>query len=268
MRTRRFGSLPAVALAIGVLLSTAFQAGAAVYTWVDKNGVVHMTDRKDGAPADQVKEIGQPPAPPAEATRRGAILSMISAARNDPRYADLVNIAAEYKRTHSYSMTDYFICVDMSLEMANILKTKGFKPTVMAGNPKVDTSSMDPEKMMTTFNHAWVLVDLGQGGRVAVETTGGFLVDDRLQGFENYYQGIAFENPRQAKETDELIRSHNEDCKKAREMVDGWNERFAGKPVSSMALQAKGQVDAKVQDCLTATERYKELIKAQYRKFY
>lgn len=267
MRTRRSGSLLAAALALGLVLSMVIQAGAAVYTWVDKNGVVHMTDRKDGAPAEGVKEIGQPPDPPVEATRRGAILAKIGAARNNPRYADLVNLAAEYHRSHSYSMTDYFICVDMSLEMANILKTKGFKPTVMAGNPKVDTSSMEPEKMMTTFNHAWVLVDMGQGGMVAVETTGGFLVDDRVPGFENYYQGIAFDNPRQAKETDELIRGHNEDCKKAKEMIDNWNQRFAGKPVSGMALQTKGQVDAKVQDCTSATERYKELIQTKYRRF-
>lgn len=268
MMRQRCVRSPLAAFLVLVFGLAAIPAAAAVYSWVDEHGVVHMTDRKVEDSTGKVKQIGPVESAPGQGSRRFPILKMIGAARSNPRFAELQAIAAEYHRNHSYSMADYFVCVDMALEMYNILKTKRFAPSVVAGNAKVDTSGMDPEKMMGNFDHAWVVVELEPGVRVAVETTGGFLVDDKVSGFENYYQGLVFANPRQAKETDELIHGVKDDCMKAQQLVEAWTNQFVGRPKTEAAIEAKGRVDAKVSDCLSAKNKYKELIKAQYRKLY
>lgn len=256
--------LPAIVLAV---CAVACPAMAQVYTWTDSKGVVHMTDRKVEKPGGTVTEMtGQ--TQPARGGRREMVQAMIVAARNHPGYPDLQKIADEYRRTHSYSTVDYFVCIDMSLEMANILKTRNYSPKVVAGDPKVDTAGLTPDKARKAYNHAWVVVELAQGVNVALETTGGFVVDEKVPNFEYYYQGLVFNDPRQAKETDGLIHRLNDNCKRANELVQNWNAAYAGRVMDQRALEVKGQMDAKMTECVTASQQYEALIKAQYRRLY
>lgn len=241
---------------------------AEVYTWKDEKGVVHMSDRKVEKPGTAVTEMTGLQAPPATGGRQAVVQAMLATARNNPGYAELQKIVAEYKRTHSYSTLDYFVCIDMSLEMANILKTRNFIPKVVAGNPKVDTAGLAVDKAMQTYNHAWVVVELQPGVHVALETTGGYVVDEKAPNFDLYYQGLVFKDPRQAKETDALIHKINADCQKAREMVRDFESSYAGRPATPQALESKGMVEAKARECTASAKQYEALIKGQYRKLY
>jgi len=243
-------------------------AKAEVYTWKDEKGVVHMSDRKVEKPGTAVTEMTGLQAPPATGGRQAVVQAMLANARNNPGYAELQKIVAEYKRTHSYSTLDYFVCIDMSLEMSNILKTRNFVPKVVAGNPKVDTAGMSFDKARQTYNHAWVVVELQPGVHVALETTAGFVVDEKIPNFDLYYQGLVFKDSRQAKETDALIHRINADCQKAGEMARDFDASYAGKPATQHALEAKGMVEAKVRECTASAKQYEALIKGQYRKLY
>lgn len=249
-------------------LLAAAPGGAEVYTWKDEKGVVHMSDRKVEKPGTAVTEMTGLQAPPATGGRQAVVQAMLATARNNPGYAELQKIVAEYKRTHSYSSVDYFVCIDMSLEMANILKTRNFIPKVVAGNPKVDTAGMTFDKARQTYNHAWVVVELQPGVHVALETTGGHVVDEKVQNFDLYYQGLVFKDPRQAKETDALIHKINADCQKASEMVRDFDASYAGRPATQQALEAKGMVEVKVRECTASAKQYETLINSQYRKLY
>jgi len=266
----RLSLLPATCI---FLVLTALAAGpvrAEIYSWKDARGVVHMTDRKTGDAAQKGAVIGgtQGTDGPGRIDRKQAVTRMLAVARDNPRYGELQRLVAEYRSNHSYSDTDYFICVDMSLEMSNILKTKGFNPKVVAGNAKVDTAGIPAGKLREVFNHAWVVVELRSGVQVALEATGGYVVDERVPNFEYYYQGLVFESPRQAKETDALIRSTNENCKEAVTLVNEWNAKYVGRPVTPSASEVKGRVDAKMAECTESSAKYEELIKRQYRALY
>lgn len=263
-----------MSLALAALLALSCSVGrpafAAVYTWVDERGVVHMTDRKTPDQGLNVKTLEDAPRPAVSesAGRKEAILAELTAARDMPGFVELKKIAEEYRRTHTYSKADYFVCVDMALEMENILTTRKFTSQVVAGNVTVDTAGMDPAKLMETFNHAWVVVTLAPNVHVAVETTGGFVVDADQPNFQYYYQGLVFTSARQAKETDDLIHAVNDDCAKAKEMIQDWNRNYVGRPVDVRIVETKGRVDAKVAECNTAQQRYQDLIKKQYHTLY
>jgi len=253
---------------LGLCLAAASPLGAEVYTWTDEKGVVHMTDRKIEDPGKKVKEMTGMQGPPAQGGRKEMIQAMLANARNNPGYGELQKIAADYRRNHTYSMADYFVCIDMALEMANILKTRNFSPKVVAGTPKTDTAGLDPAKARVVYDHAWVAVELQPGTNVVIETTGGYVVDEKVPNFEYYYQGLVFRDPRQAKDTVSLIRSVQDNCKKAQELLRDWNATYVGRTVDQQALEAKGRAEAKLGECLASTNQYEELIKTQYRRLY
>jgi hypothetical protein len=249
-------------------LNVACPSHAAVYTWTDEKGVVHMTDRKVEDPNKKVTEIGDPSLPVGSGSRKEIILNVMAQARSDPKFAELHKIVDEYRRSHTYSMVDYFVCIDMALELFNILKTKHYSPKVMAGTVKADAAGMDPAKRAMTFDHAWVVVELSPGVHAALEGTGGFVVNEKTKNFEYYFQGLIFSNPRQAKDTDVLMRKRNQNCSKAVDIVKDWNANYAGRTPDRRLVQTKGWVDAKVSECTEAHKQYEELVKKQYRTLY
>jgi hypothetical protein len=257
------------ALTVAFELNVACPSYAAVYTWTDEKGVVHMTDRKVEDPNKNVKEIGGGLSQPVgSGSRTERILDVMAQARSDPKFAELHKIVDEYRRSHSYSMVDYFVCIDMALELFNILKTKQYSPKVVAGTVKADTAGMEPAQMARTFDHAWVVVELSPGVHAALEGTGGFVVNEKTKNFEYYFQGLIFSNPRQAKDTDVLMRKKNESCSKAVDIVKDWKANYAGRVPDQRMVQTKGWVDAKVAECTEAQKQYEELIKKQYRTLY
>lgn len=271
MRVRR-PSLLAAVLAVACL--AAAPAFAQLFTWTDEKGVVHMTDRKNAVPAKhagQIRELAQPGAPdqaPSSGSRGERVRNMIAASRENFRLGELRQIAQEYRSTHTYSTLDYFVCIDMALEMHNILKTRNFSAKVVAGTTKKDLAGMPPEKMMGTFDHAWVIVELSPGVNAAVETTAGIVVDEKVPNFEYYYQGLVFTDPRQAKDTDILIRSVNQDCAQAKELLEQWNQRYAGRATTRDGLEAKGRMESKMAECAGTKLKYLDLIKKQFARLY
>lgn len=265
-----FPILKAAGLLAALLACSAGSLRAEIYYWKDAKGVMHMTDRKTTEAAQKgtvIDTTGASAASPG-ADRKARLATMLTGIRRKAQMAPLQQIVAEYRRSHSYSTADYFVCVDMALELSNILKTKGFVPIVVAGNITADTIGLPPASLRKMFDHAWVVVELEDGASLALEATGGFAVDEKVPHFEYYYQGLAFDNPRQAKETDALIRSANDNCKAAAVLVDAWNAKFAGRAMSPEGSEVKGRMDAKVAECTDSAAQYEELIKRQYRTFY
>ena len=262
--------MKAAAVLLALLAFLPSPLRAEIYYWKDAKGVVHMTDRKTGDAAQTATVIDSSKAQPAGpgVERKARISSMLDGVRKKPQMAVLQQIVADYRRNHSYSTADYFVCVDMALELSNILKTKGFSPTVVAGSIKADTAGVDPAALRGVFDHAWVVVALEGGAHLALEATGGFAVEEKVPNYEYYYQGLAFESPRQAKDTDVLIRTTNDTCKAAATLVEDWNAKYAGRQMSSAGSEVKGRMDAKVAECNGSAAKYEELIKRQYRTFY
>ncbi len=269
-RPGRLSLLKTAGLIAALLACSAVSLPAEIYYWKDAKGVVHMTDRKtpEAAQKGKVIETGGPAAACPGADRKARLEAMLTGIRRKAQLVPLQQIVAEYRRSHSYSTADYFVCVDMALELSNILKTKGFVPIVVAGNITSDTVGLPPSALRKMFDHAWVVVELEDGASLALEATGGFAVDEKVPHFEYYYQGLAFDNPRQAKETDALIHGANDNCKAAAVLVDAWNAKFAGKSMSPEGSEVKGRMDAKVAECTNSATQYEELIKRQYRTFY
>ncbi len=110
-------------------------------------------------------------------------------------------IVANYHATHVYSKTDMFICGDMSSEVWNMLKAQGISSVIVIGNP--DAAVTD----ILQSNHAWVLADVGNGEKLALETTAGTVVP-RSQNV-NYYRGWSFSSPTDLKANNDWIKEYN-----------------------------------------------------------
>jgi hypothetical protein len=110
-------------------------------------------------------------------------------------------IIQNYTKTHSYSKTDMFICGDMSSEVWNMLKTQGINAVIVIGNK--DAAITD----ILQSNHAWVLADVGNGQKLALETTGGFVVTQANNPL--YYKGWSFSSPTDLKNNNDWINEYN-----------------------------------------------------------
>jgi hypothetical protein len=257
--------------ALGIVLAVAAApCQAAVYVWKDEKGVVHMTDRKPENPAGNVEVIGPETnrKPAGQKNREEKVADMQKQAEANPRFAELALIAQEYHKSHTYSMADYFVCIDMALEMNNMLKTRGFDAKVVAGTTKADLAATPRDKFRMNMDHAWVVVELAPGLHVPIETTAGLVVTGRKPHSEYYYQGLVFESTKQAKDLVATIGSSNENCQQAKGLVDDFNANYAGRPGSPALLEAKGRADAKIKDCNDGHKKYDDLIAKNYRTFY
>jgi hypothetical protein len=108
-------------------------------------------------------------------------------------------IVKNYHETHVYSLTDLFICSDMSAEVWNMLKAQGINAIIVVGNK--DAAITD----ILESNHAWVIADVG--GKLALETTAGITVTAA----ENplYYRGWYFNSPTDLKSYNDYVKEYN-----------------------------------------------------------
>ncbi|MCX5809306.1 MAG: EB domain-containing protein [Proteobacteria bacterium] len=108
------------------------------------------------------------------------------------------NIVEEYHKMHTYSMTDLFVCVDMAIDVWNMAKTKGINAILVVGNTGKDVTDIQEA------NHAWVIAEVSLNKRIALETTGGFIVcpDLNVCRVDNprYFHGWEFRNPKELKD--------------------------------------------------------------------
>ena len=109
------------------------------------------------------------------------------------------NIVKWYHETHIYSKYDFFVCSDMALDVWNMLKAQGINALIQIGNVDIDI------KDITEADHAWVLAETSPGRYLALETTGGYVIQDNAL----YYRGWSFDNPREYKRYIELRQEYN-----------------------------------------------------------
>jgi hypothetical protein len=124
-------------------------------------------------------------------------------------------IVADYHKSHTYTMNDYFVCADMASDVWDMLKTQGI-------NAKIQVGRIDyPVTKITEANHAWVLAEVAPDQWLALETTGGFSVSYKDKPL--YYQGWPFYNPKQLKNYIQYARQLDETSKKYSAAVNDYN---------------------------------------------
>ncbi len=102
------------------------------------------------------------------------------------------DVATDYHQKHTYLSTDAFVCVDMACDVWNMVRTRGLNSKIMVGNVEKDMASL------SEANHAWVMAEVSPDEWLAIESTGGRVV----QQSENarYYRGRSFSSPREFKD--------------------------------------------------------------------
>lgn len=101
-------------------------------------------------------------------------------------------VITDYHNDHTYSANDLFTCSDMSMEVWNILKTKGIRARIVVGN--VDRRISD----ITDSDHAWVVAEISPHNELALECVGGNIVTREQNPL--YYSGWFFDSPKELKE--------------------------------------------------------------------
>ena len=111
-------------------------------------------------------------------------------------------------------------------------------------------------------DHAWVLAKISPDGYLALEATGGYAVPEQENGL--YYKGWSFGSPREYKRYIEIRQEYNirvsiieqlnqkaqatyEEYEKEhnyyKELVDEFNSKYAGRPVSSASKAHQEKID-------------------------
>jgi hypothetical protein len=165
------------------------------------------------------------------------------------------NILKEYRATHTYSKPDFFVCADMSIDVWNMVKSKGINAQIYVGNIE------NPNANFTEFNHAWVVAELEPFTWLALETTSGRVVYKTENG--NYYRGYSFDNPNEFKRFMELRRDFDNQVDRIKavsneaiacasdyeEMRIAFNEKYIGKPLTNEVVEARDKVAQKLGEC-------------------
>ncbi len=144
-------------------------------------------------------------------------VAFIIESQDDTNLRILRKIVEDYHKIHTYSLIDYFVCADMAQDVWNIVDTQGMRALLVAGN--ID----NPDASWKEYNHAWVIVETAPRQWIALETTGGFLVERKTN--PNYYRGIFFENPRGLKTNMDLSRDYNSEIDRFVPIVSQYNEK-------------------------------------------
>ena len=182
------------------------------------------------------------------------------------------NIVERYHETHIYSEVDFFVCGDMATDVWNMLKAQRISAQIVIGN--VDAYITD----VTAVTHAWVLAEVSPDNYLALESTGGYVVfpDEN----ELYFKGWTFDNPKEYKRYKELRRDYNlrvdifnqlisdrgelweeydEEYDYYEELIDEFNSRYAGLPLSSESEMFKDKVNAQYGIAKEMEGRYNQL---------
>ncbi|MDR3553664.1 MAG: hypothetical protein P4L55_02800 [Syntrophobacteraceae bacterium] len=167
-----------------------------------------------------------------------------------PDYAKIRSIALYYHRQHTYVGNDWFVCLDMAMEVWDLLGTAGIRSRLMVGNVQTDiTQSETIVKYLAAMNHAWVLAEVAPSTWIAVETTGGFIAQPSMWNYGLYNTGAMFDNPGQLKDFNESRKSMFQTCSQIVPMQSDFNRSYAGRPVSTKGAQYTGRIIQKIYDC-------------------
>ena len=111
---------------------------------------------------------------------------------SEPHFAAVAQVAEKSLDAPRPISEDSFVCVDMACDVWDMVKTRGLDAKIMAGNVRKDISSL------AEANHTWVMVEVSPGDWVAIEATGGRVVE-RAEN-SRYYRGRSFSSPKELKD--------------------------------------------------------------------
>ncbi len=182
------------------------------------------------------------------------------------------NIVGYYHETHTYSVTDLFVCGDMAADVWNMLKAQDIPAVIQVGS--VDTVVID----IINSNHAWVMAEIAPGEYLALETTGGRVVTEEENAL--YYRGWSFATPKDYKRHAELVREYNvrvdiinqlqaaagdvhdqydEAYDYYQDLVEEYNTKYAGQPVSTESQLHEAKIEAQENMVAEKENRYNQL---------
>jgi hypothetical protein len=162
----------------------------------------------------------------------------------------VARIAAEFHKSHSYTLAGDFVCLDMAISVWNELVTNGIEAKIMGGNIKENVTTWNYRQLVRESNHAWVVAKLSPTEKVAIETTAGAVIKPGMKDASAYFKGIEFDNPAQIKRFDLLRKKAYDVCQDASQLINDWNENIVGKQRRSEETIAKqARIEQRKQDC-------------------
>ena len=167
-----------------------------------------------------------------------------------PNYAKIQYILWNYHRQHVYVGNDFFVCVDMAMDVWDLLTAAGIPARLMVGNVQTDiTQSPTITKYLATMHHVWILAEVSPSTWIPLETTGGYIVEPSIPNFRLYNMGAMFENPKEFKDFTESRKSMFATCKQIAPMQAEFNRLYAGRPVTGESTEYTGRMMQKIDDC-------------------
>jgi hypothetical protein len=163
-------------------------------------------------------------------------------------------ILTEYYKSHTSSISDFFVCADRAIDVWNLLDTQGINAKIQTGIVDKRVGFDGPLDFIKKINHAWVLAQYAPLEWVALEITGGYFVysedeESALDKNDWYYSGFSFSNPNEFKAFLERRKRYVAVCNEADQLIEEWNARYAGRHKTPETVRLKGMVDAKNKEC-------------------
>lgn len=158
----------------------------------------------------------------AEEASRQAAKESEKLKQESENFRTVSQILYDYRRAHTYVGTqagaaeDIFVCGDMACEVWDMVHTKGIEARIQVGNVENDINSM------AEANHAWVMAEVAPGKWLALETTGGFVVNRSKNA--RYYSGHSFSNPKEFRDYQTLTHQYNDALQKQKDAVEDYNQ--------------------------------------------
>jgi hypothetical protein len=188
--------------------------------------------------------------PPAQAIVAPAPQAALPRPEVQDKMQVVARIAAEFHKSHSYTLEGDFVCMDMAISVWNQLVTNGIEAKIMGGNVKENVTAWNYRQLARESNHAWVVAKLSPTEKVAIETTAGAVIKPGMKDASAYFKGIEFDNPAQIKRFDRLRKKANEVCRDASQLINDWNENVVGKQRHSEETIAKlARIEQRKRDC-------------------
>ncbi len=180
-------------------------------------------------------------------------------------YLKIQSILRNYRIQHTYMGNDLFVCVDMAMDVWNLLTTAGIRAKLMIGNVETDIAAgYTIREYLSRMNHAWVLAEVSPSLWIPLETTGGYVVEPSKHNFSLYNMGTMFDNPKGFKEFNTSRKAVFETCNETAALTDTFNRQFAGKPITMESTEYTGRIKQKFDDCELLLEKTTSLLRQRW----
>lgn len=186
------------------------------------------------------------------------------ALKSEPKYQKIRSIVYNYRVQHTYMSNEFFVCVDMAMDVWNLLATAGIRSRIVVGNVQTDIAEGSTvRRYLSALNHAWVVAEASPTAWIPLEITGGCIVESSMLNYHLYNKGIAFENPKECKEFNTARTAMFDTCNESVTLQDTFNRSYAGRPVSNESIEYIGRMKQKANDCEHLFEKVTSCLQAR-----